>query len=114
MRDRKDTQDPRIDLVGHADLHALPPATVITAQIDPLRSEGQALAEKLKQAGVTVDAKNYEGVTHEFFGMDAVVAKAGEAQDLAVAQLWKGFGGATGEINETVGRAIPSMKPLPK
>jgi acetyl esterase len=56
----------------------------------------------------------FGGVTHEFFGMDAVVAKAGEAQDLAVAQLWKGFGAATGEINATVGRAIPAMEPLPK
>ena len=49
-----DMQDPRLDIVGKADLKGLPPATVITDQIDPLQSEGQALAAKLKQAGVQV------------------------------------------------------------
>ncbi len=47
-----DMQDPRLDIVGKADLHGLAPATVITDQIDPLQSEGQALAAKMKQAGV--------------------------------------------------------------
>ena len=69
-----------------------PSATVITDQIDPLQSEGQALAEKLKQAGVKVDAHNYDGVTHEFFGMGLVVAKAKQAEDVAVADLKKSFG----------------------
>lgn len=82
-----DLQDPRLDIVGKADLKALPPATVITDEIDPLRSEGQALAEKLKAAGVQVEAKDYEGVTHEFFGMGLVVAKAKEAEDLAIKNL---------------------------
>ena len=31
------------------------------------------LAEKLKEAEVIVESKNYDGVTHEFFGMGAVV-----------------------------------------
>lgn len=87
----KDKQDPRLDLVGHADLHGLPPTTVILAQIDPLRSEGQALAEKLKQAGVQVATKNYDGVTHEFFGMGAVVAKAMEAEAVVSDDLKKAF-----------------------
>ncbi|HEY0194843.1 MAG TPA: alpha/beta hydrolase fold domain-containing protein, partial [Kofleriaceae bacterium] len=68
--------DPRIDLVDRTDLAGLPTATVVTAEIDPLRSEGQALASKLKAAGVKVDALDVTGVTHEFFGMGAVVAKA--------------------------------------
>jgi acetyl esterase/lipase len=49
------------------------------------------LAEKMKAAGVDVSHKVYSGVTHEFFGMDAVVAKAKDAQDFAVVQLQKGF-----------------------
>lgn len=87
-----DMQDPRLDLVGKADLKGLPPATVITAQIDPLQSEGQALADKLKGAGVQVDAQNYDGVTHEFFGMGKVVAKAKQAEDVAVKNLKAAFG----------------------
>lgn len=85
-----DAKDPRIALVS-ADLKGLPSATVITAQIDPLRSEGQLLADRLKAAGVAVDATNYDGVTHEFFGMSAVVAKAKQAQQQAAEGLKTGF-----------------------
>ncbi len=87
-----DMQDPRLDIVGKADLHGLAPATVITDQIDPLNSEGQALAAKLKQAGVEVDAHNYDGVTHEFFGMGLVVGKAKQAEAVAVTDLKRAFG----------------------
>jgi acetyl esterase len=48
----------------------------------------------------------YPGVTHEFFGMDAVVSKASQAQDFAVAQLWKGWGPVTSEIDGTTGAAL--------
>ena len=68
-------------------LAKLPPATVITAEIDPLRSEGRAYAEKLKQAGVDVAYRDFEGVTHEFFGMAGVVPDAKEAQQFAVQRL---------------------------
>jgi acetyl esterase len=83
--------DPRINLVM-ANLRGLPPTTVITDQIDPLQSEGIALVGKLKAAGVAVDTKNWDGVTHEFFGMGAVVPEAKEAQDYAANQLKKAFG----------------------
>ena len=38
------------------------------------------LQAALKKAGVTVDRKVYSGVTHEFFGMGAVVKKALDAE----------------------------------
>ena len=41
-------------------------ATVITAEIDPLMSEGKTLADKLKAAGSKVTYQHYEGATHEF------------------------------------------------
>ena len=72
-------------------LKGLPPATVITAEIDPLRSEGQAYAKRLKADGVTVTEHDYSGVTHEFFGMGAVVKKAQEAEDNAAAELKASF-----------------------
>jgi acetyl esterase/lipase len=83
----QDLQDPRLDVVGKADLKGLPSATVITAEIDPLRSEGKALADKLRQAGVEVKYQNYDGAAHEFFGMAPVVRDAERAQDLAAAEL---------------------------
>lgn len=81
-----DVKDPRIDLV-HADLHNLPSVTIINAGIDPLRSEGLLLAERLRAAGVAVEQRTYPGATHEFFGMAAVVHAAAEAQAFAVERL---------------------------
>ena len=93
LRSAADGQSPMIDLV-HADLAGLPAATVITAQIDPLRSEGNELANRLKSAGAEVDYKNYDGVTHEFFGMGAVVDEAKQAEQQAAEGLKKGFSAA--------------------
>ncbi len=87
-----DLQDPRLDLVGKANVAGLPPATIITAEIDPLMSEGKMLADKLQKAGVKTGYHKYDGVTHEFFGMDAVVAQAAKAQGVAAQALVKAFG----------------------
>nr|WP_067059705.1 alpha/beta hydrolase [Mucilaginibacter sp. L294] len=84
-------KDPRINLIA-ANLKGLPATTVITDEIDPLQSEGMTLVEKLKAADVTVDSKNWDGVTHEFFGMGAVVPQANEAEIYAAGQLKKAFG----------------------
>lgn len=85
-----DWKDPRIDLVD-ANLKGLPPTTIITDQIDPLRSEGATLAQKLKNAGVNVQYRNYDGVTHEFFGMGSVVDKAKDAEQYGADGLKSGF-----------------------
>ena len=45
------------------------------------------LKASLMKAGVKVTHKIYDGVTHEFFGMAAVVAKAKDAQKMAGMQL---------------------------
>ena len=84
--------DPRINLVGAADLMDLPTTTVILAGIDPLRSEGEALARALQTAGVEVNQKTYDGATHEFFGMGLVVPDAADAQTVAAEDLKKAFG----------------------
>ncbi len=82
--------DPRISLV-RANLKGLPATTIIGAEIDPLQSEGKLLADKLKAAGVSVDYKLYDGVTHEFFGMATLVPEAKEAQAYAADALKKAF-----------------------
>jgi acetyl esterase len=61
--------DPYASPLRAADLGGLPPATIITAEIDPLRSDGEAYAKRLEEAGVAVEYRAYAGVTHEFFGM---------------------------------------------
>ncbi len=91
LRSPADGKNPLIDLV-HANVQKFPGTTVIAAQIDPLRSEGKALADRLKDAGIEVDYRNYDGAAHEFFGMAAVLDDAKEAQQQAAAGLQKGFG----------------------
>ena len=71
--------DPRIDLVGKANVDDLPPTTIVTAEDDPLRSDGERLGGKLKLATVPVSMRDYPGVTHDFFGMGAAVGKGGRS-----------------------------------
>jgi acetyl esterase/lipase len=88
LEQQSQSEDPRIDLVN-ADLTGLPPTTIIAAEIDPLRSEGKVLAERLEQDGNDVGYTCYEGVTHEFFGMGLVVKDAAAAQARVATALKK-------------------------
>lgn len=85
-----DALDPRISLIV-ADVSGLPPTTIILAQIDPMRSEGEMLAERMRAAGVPVEVRMYPGTTHEFFGADAVIADARLAQTFAGERLKQAF-----------------------
>ena len=87
LRRPADGADPRISLVKAPDLAGLAPATIVLAQIDPLRSEGAEYGERLRAAGVDVVTQRYDGVAHEFFGMGAVVAKAKDAVAAAGGRL---------------------------
>jgi len=90
LRTPEDKKDTRLDLVN-ADLRGLPPVTIINARIDPLRSDGAMLEDALKKAGVSVERKDYAGVTHEFFGAAAVLQKARDAQAYAGQRLTQSF-----------------------
>lgn len=83
-------KNPMISLVT-ANLKGLPPTTIISAQYDPLRSEGEMLADNLKKAGVDTKRQVYNGTTHEFFGMAAVVPEAKDAQAMATSELKSAF-----------------------
>lgn len=88
LGDPSKAADPRIALVT-ANLKGLPSTTIIGAEIDLLATEGKMLADKLKEAGVDVNYKMYNGVTHEFFGMATVVPDAKDAQGVAASDLKK-------------------------
>ncbi|WP_419809410.1 alpha/beta hydrolase [Sphingomonas sp.] len=89
-RGMADQQDPRINLV-RADLRGLPPTTIVNAQIDPLRSDGETLATAMRAAGDRVEQRTFPGVTHEFFGMGKVVRGALDAETYAFDRLRTAF-----------------------
>jgi acetyl esterase len=91
LRALSDGGDPRINLVA-ANLKGLPPTTIINAQVDPLRSDGEMLATKLRAAGVNTEQRTFPGVTHEFFGMGAAVPTAKDAEALGIARLKAALG----------------------
>jgi len=83
--------EPGLQLAQRGDLAGLAPATIVLARIDPLRSEGEALAAALSSAGVPVDCLIYDGVTQGFYGMGAIVTKALFAQADVANGLRKAF-----------------------
>jgi acetyl esterase len=66
------------------DLAGLPPAYVATSEYDPLRDEGEAYARRLREAGVAVTAKRFDGMLHGFFWtLAATPSAAGVLEDMA-------------------------------
>ncbi len=107
LKKPQDKQDPRLDLLN-ADLNNMPSTTIITAEIDPLLSGGKMLANKLKSAGVEVDYHNYEGVTHEFFGMGAVLDESKDATKRAAKNLISAFNNVGDPSKQTAVKAASS------
>jgi acetyl esterase len=93
LRSPADGSLPAISL-DNADLSNLPPVTIVSAELDPLRSEGEALARQFQSAGVATEQRTYNGVTHEFFGMGDVMQEAEDAVLFAASGLMRGFGTA--------------------
>jgi acetyl esterase len=64
--------------------HDLPAALVQTAQFDPLRDEGAAYADALREAGVVAEYRNYLDSVHGYASLPGLVPEARQALTDAV------------------------------
>ena len=68
-------------------LAGLPPAYLITAEHDPLRDEGFAYADRLRDARVPVEHRHYGSQIHAFFSFTGVLDDADKAVSEAGAAI---------------------------
>ncbi|WP_051452040.1 alpha/beta hydrolase [Actinospica robiniae] len=87
----EDGESPLASPLRAETLAGLPGATVITAEFDPLRDEGEQYALMLLASGVPVDVHRYNAVPHGFFAMPGVYRLGREAQAYAAACLAAAF-----------------------
>ena len=82
-----DGRNPYASPLRAGDFRGLPPASIITAECDPLRDQGEAYAHKLRGAGVPVALKRYEGMIHPFVSLGGIVDGGRAAIDDAAAAV---------------------------
>ncbi len=87
LSSQEDALHPHVSPLHAADLRGLPPTLVLTAEYDPLRDEGQALAGKLWDAGVEAEHRPGPGLIHGFANMTGFVPAAVQIMDDAAAWL---------------------------
>lgn len=85
----EDGLHPHASPIKAQSLAGLPPALVITAECDPIRDQGEAYAQRLKEAGVLVERKRYEGAIHAFFNLAGVIDSGRQAVEDAGTALKK-------------------------
>lgn len=83
VRTDADGDDPYCSPNLAPSLAGLPPACIVTAEMDPLRDEGEQYAQLLEAAGVPVTLHRADGMFHGFFNMDLVLEGAKCAQRVA-------------------------------
>jgi len=79
--------DPYVSPLHAEDLAGLPPALVVTAQVDVLRADGLAYAARLAEDGVATVHRDFAGVPHGFVTMPRLCREADAALDLVASEM---------------------------
>jgi acetyl esterase/lipase len=89
-----DPKDPWLSPLRAARLAGLPPAHIHTAEYDPLRDEGAAYAQRLREAGVATRYTCHKGLIHHFCAMAGAIPAARVALKAAGEAIKEAFAGA--------------------
>ena len=73
LRSEADRGDLRFSPLRAASLMGQPPAMIVTAGFDPLRDEGRAYGDRLREAGVDVVYREYPGQIHAFVSLTKAI-----------------------------------------
>ena len=71
-----DRRAPRVSPLFDRSLSKMPTTLIVTAECDPLRDDGERYARGLRQAGVTVELRRYQGMIHGFFQMTGALERS--------------------------------------
>ena len=82
-----EAHDPRVSPLLARDMKGLPPALIVAAGCDVLRDEGNEYAARLREAGVPVDYRCFEGTIHAFMSFCSAIPLGREALALAASRL---------------------------
>jgi acetyl esterase len=91
VSDESDHSNPLVSPEKAPSLAGLPPAHVITAEVDVLRDDSEAFVERLRADGVPATLRRYPGVFHGFFTEVGVYARTAQAINDAAAHLVKAW-----------------------
>lgn len=87
LRDAEDGESPLAAPARAESLAGLPPATIVTAEYDPLRDEGEAFGRRMTEQIAGSIVRRYDGVMHGFLGMSGAVAKSDQCMAFLGARL---------------------------
>lgn len=87
-----DREDPRVSPIRAERLEDLAPAIVIVAGFDPLRDEGVAYAERLRNARVAVTLRCEPTLPHGFLQLTGASRAAARATDAIADELRRALG----------------------
>lgn len=94
-----DRTDPKLSPGLNTDLSNLPPATIITAECDPLVDEVTEYAQAMQHAGNTVSHVQFNGQVHPFMQMSSIISDALVARRFIGEELAEAFRGGSRRVH---------------
>ena len=89
LQNPTDSKNPYACPARATTLKGLPPTVLITAQYDPLTSDGERYRDRLIDDGIQVSFKEFEGVIHGFFRAPEITPVSNEAITFVAHELKK-------------------------